>query len=303
MSTTREREEAREGRSVAQRLRQVRWTPYLLLMPSTLFLLVFFAWPMFQAVGLGFRADDGGWTLEHVNRMTNDVAFGDAVRNTLIIVVVLIPVQFMLALAMSMLVTAKLKGTAALTYIYALPLVVSDLAAGIVWFSIFTERGYVNSVLVSSGLADQPVNFLGAQTSWPLLIILLAEVWRATSIVFVILVAGLQSIPEEYNEAAAVFGTSAWSRLWRVTLPMLRPSIQVALILRTILAFQVFAVVVALTGGGVRVLALEAFNWYADLCNEQVASVYATLILAISMIITVIYLRVLRTRTDEPGTV
>ena len=242
--------------------RRANLEPYLLLLPSLVYLAVFFAWPMAQAFGLAFRADDGRWTLEFFRRMVGDAAFWPAMRTTLLLVVAIIPLQFILALAMALLVTAGLRGSGALIYFYALPIAVSDLAAGIVWFSIFTERGYLNTVLQGLGLLERPFIFLQYGATWSLIAIILAEVWRATSIVFVILVAGLQGIPKEYFEAAEVFGAGWFARLRRVTLPMLRPSIQVALILRTILAFQVFAVVVALTGDGVKVLASEAYQWY-----------------------------------------
>ncbi len=278
--------------------RRANLEPYLLLLPSLVYLAVFFAWPMVQAFGLAFRADDGRWTLEFFRRMVGDAAFWPAMRTTLLLVVAIIPLQFILALAMALLVTAGLRGSGALIYFYALPIAVSDLAAGIVWFSIFTERGYLNTVLQGLGLLDRPFIFLQYGATWSLIAIILAEVWRATSIVFVILVAGLQGIPKEYFEAAEVFGAGWFARLRRVTLPMLRPSIQVALILRTILAFQVFAVVVALTGDGVKVLASEAYQWYNQWRNLNVAASYAALILAISLLSTGIYLRALRTRAE-----
>jgi multiple sugar transport system permease protein len=215
--------------------------------------------------------------------------------------VAVIPLQFVLALAMALLVTAGLRGSGLLIYIYALPIAISDLAAGIVWFSIFTERGYMNTALMAMGILERPYIFLNPQTPWPLITIVIAEVWRATSIIFVILVAGLQAIPKEYDEAAEVFGANWFTRLWRITLPMLRPSIQVALILRTILAFQVFAVVVALTGGSIRVLAYEAFRWYTVLRNPQMAAAYAGLILVLSLTVSIIYLRTLRVRQAQIG--
>ena len=281
--------------------RRANLEPYLLLLPSLVYLAVFFAWPMVQAFGLAFRADDGRWTLEFLRRMVGDAAFWPAMRTTLLLVVAIIPLQFILALAMALLVTAGLRGSSALIYFYALPIAVSDLAAGIVWFSIFTERGYLNTVLQGLGLLERPFIFLQYGATWSLIAIILAEVWRATSIIFVILVAGLQGIPKEYFEAAEVFGAGWFARLRRVTLPMLRPSIQVALILRTILAFQVFAVVVALTGDGVKVLASEAYQWYNQWRNINVAASYAALILAISLLSTGIYLRALRTRAEATG--
>ncbi|RMG95508.1 MAG: sugar ABC transporter permease [Chloroflexi bacterium] len=281
------------------KLRAQNLEPYLLLLPSTIFLLLFFAWPMFRALSLAILNDEGQFTLAHIQRMTSDVAFWDAIRNTFILLITIIPLQFILALIMALIVTSGLRGSGLLIYFYALPIAISDLAAGIVWFAVFTERGYLNTLLTNLGILDKPFIFLNIQTSWPLIAVIIAEVWRATSIVFVILVAGLQGIPKEYNEAAEIFGANWYTRLWRVTLPMLRPSIQVALILRTILAFQVFAVVVALTGGNLRVLALEAFRWYGDFRNANVAAAYAALILIFSMIVSVVYLRTLRSPETE----
>jgi multiple sugar transport system permease protein len=274
---------------------------YLLLLPSLAFLVVFFAWPMVQAILLAFR-DDNGFTLEYMRRMIDDRNFFPAVRNTAGLIVLVIPLQFTFALAMALLVSAKLKATPVLLYILAVPIAVSDLAAGIVWFSIFNESGFLNSFLGGIGAiaSGERIFWLSSASEWRLLgTVVVAEVWRATSLVFLILLAGMQSIPEEYDEAAQVFGAGYWDRLWHIKLPLLRPSIQVALILRTILAFQIFAVVIALTGGVTRVLSYEAFTWYRRLQNEHVAAAYATLILGVSMLIAFIYLRTVRSHEAQ----
>ena len=128
---------------------------------------------------------------------------------------------------------------------------------------------------------------------------MLAELWRATSIVMVILVSGLQAIPDETLEAAELFGASYWQRVRHVMLPLLRPSIQVALILRTILALQVFAVVIALSGGDVvTVLANETFRQYFQLRNNNVASAYALFVLLLSIASAVFYLRAVRSESE-----
>ena len=113
----------------------------------------------------------------------------------------------------------------------------------------------------------------------------------------VILVSGLQAIPDETLEAAELFGASYWQRIRHIMLPLLRPSIQVALILRTILAFQVFAVVVALSGGDVvTVLANETYRQYFEFRDDNVASAYALFILLLSIASAVFYLRSVRTQ-------
>jgi len=279
-------------------LKRFNWTPYLLLFPSTLYLVFFLAWPMLQSFGLAFRAEDGHFTLAYLQRMFGDVMFSTALRNTVLLIIVIVPLQFILALVMALLMMERLRGSDILVYIYSIPLAISDLAAGIIWFSIFTGRGYLNSVLYSLGVLDKPFLFLNYQTHWPFVAIVLAEVWRATSIVFVVLVAGLQSIPRDYLEAAEVFGAGWFTRVRRVILPLLRPSIQTALILRTILAVQMFAVVVALAGRGMTVLANEAYRWYSEYRNPHLAATYAMFILVISLASAFVYLRALRTKEE-----
>ena len=276
------------------KLKRFNLEPYLLLIPSTVYLVLLLGWPMIQAFKIAFQTKEGQWTMAYFQRMVNDVIFWKAIRTTLLFIVTIIPLQFILALAMALLVTAKLRGSGLFVYVYSIPLAISDLAAGIVWFSIFTEHGYLNSVLSSLGLLDKPFIFLSYQTSWPVVAVILAEAWRATSIVFVILVAGLQSIPPDYVEAAEVFGARWFDRLWRVILPMLRPSIQVALILRTIYALQVFGVVQALAGDAVSVVIAEAYRWYHVYRSPNMAAAYATLVLVLSLATTWLYLRTLR---------
>jgi multiple sugar transport system permease protein len=230
--------------------------------------------------------------------MVGDVAFSKALRNTIMLIIAIVPLQFILALIMALLVSERIRGSGIFLYVYSIPLAISDLAAGITWFSIFTGRGYLNSLLYSLGVLDKPFLFLDYRTYWPIVAIVLAEVWRATSIVMVVLVAGLQGIPRDYIEAAEVFGANWFERVRRVILPLLRPSIQTALILRTIYAFQVFAVVVSLAGLGVTILSAEAYRWYSEWRNPHVAATYAVLILFLSLATTMLYLRTLRVKEE-----
>ncbi|MGI8999839.1 MAG: carbohydrate ABC transporter permease [Candidatus Limnocylindria bacterium] len=276
------------------------WAPYALLLPSALFLVVFFATPMVQAFGLAFQQPDGSFGLSSVERMLGDTSFRSALLTTLALVVLVIPIQFALAMSMALVINARLKGQGMWLYVYALPLGISELAAGIVWVSIFTQSGWLNSILMGIGIIDSPITWQSAETPWLLIgCVVIAEAWRATSIIMIILVAGLQSIPREFMEAADVYGATNWQKIRRVVLPMLRPSLQVALILRTILAFQVFATVIALAGSGLDVLAGEAQRWATDIDNDNVAAAYAGLILLLSLFSTVLFLVLLPTREEH----
>lgn len=273
--------------------------PYLLILPSLIYLLIFFAYPMVAAFSLAFRTEDG-WTFEHFSTMIKDIGFRPALQTTFVLLVLIIPMQLILALVMALIVQARLKFSSWFLYIYSIPLGISELAAGIAWFAIFTQRGFLNTVLMRLGILERPFIFLSYQeTGWLIFAVVVAELWRATSIIMVILVAGLQSLHNEYLEAADVFGATLWQKVRWVILPMLRPSLQVALILRTILAFQVFAVAIAIAGRGITLLAAETYRWYSAYRNPNVAAAYAVLILVLSLLSTVLYLRGLHTPEEQ----
>ena len=280
--------------------RRRKWAPYLLLAPSALFLLFFFALPMFQSFQLAFQDVDGNWTLDTFGRMYADRNFHFAVQITITLLVLVIPIQLALAMAMALIVNARLRGSSLWLYIYALPLAISELAAGLVWVSIFQQRGWLNSILQSLGLIDHGIIWQSSESYWTLIgIVLVTEAWRATSIIMIILVAGLQSIPDEYLEAAEVYGATLWQRVRRVILPMLRPALQVALILRIILAIQVFATVIALAGSALTTLAAQSWTWAGAVQDDNMAAAYAVVILALSIGSTIAVLALLPVRDEQ----
>lgn len=246
------------------------------------------------------QGDTGQFTMAYIQRMVNDRFFKPAMITTFLLMVLIIPVQFVLAIIMALIIQSQIRFNTWFLAVFAIPLAASDLAVGIVWYSIFTQGGYLNSILQTLGLIQFPQPYLTADTRyWIIIAIWLAEVWRATAIVMVIVVSGLQAISQEVLEAGEVFGAGLWDRLRHIILPLLKPSLQVALILRTILALQVFAVVIALSGGDVvTVLANETYRQYYTLRNMNVAAAYSVLILLISMVSAIIYLRMVRSNEE-----
>jgi len=268
--------------------------PYLLFLPATLFLLVFFVYPFVQVVTEAFYAD-GTLSLGNFQNMLGNWKFPGALQNTLLLTAVVVPLQLIMSLAMASVVTRLKTARNTILYIFTIPLGLSDLAAGIIWLAIFEQSGFLNSVLVGLHVTEQPILFLGYAGGWMIFAaVIIAELWRAAAIMMVILVAGMGLIPKEYYEAAEVFGATPWKRFTKVTLPLLRPSLQTALILRTVNAFEVFAVVMALAGSNMPMLMSETYQWEFSLHDSGVAACYALVILGISVAATLVYLRVLR---------
>ena len=271
-----------------------RSLPYLLIAPAVVFLLVMFVYPFTQIAMQAFDGPDGP-TLQNVQSMLADYKFPKVVANTLLIAALVVPLQLVMALCMASIVVKLKQARTVVLYVFAIPLGLSDLASGLIWLGVFEQSGFLNSLLFRLGLITRPILFLSYQSVTTIFVaVVLAELWRATAVVMVILVAGMGLIPREYYEAAEVFGAGPWRRFVRITLPLLRPSLQTALILRTIAAFEVFAVVLALGGTTVPVLTWQAFYTQFDLHDTNVAASYALVILGISIAATLLYMRLLR---------
>jgi multiple sugar transport system permease protein len=269
--------------------------PYLLLLPATLFLLVFFAYPFVQVALQAFQTPTG-LGAGNFQTVLRNFRFWPSVRNTMLLAVIVVPLQLIMALVMASVVASLRTARSAVLYIFTIPLGLSDLAAGLIWLAIFEQSGFLNSMLVWLGVVQKPMLLLSYQNTGVLFVaVILAELWRATAIMMVILVSGMGLIGKEYYEAAEVFGANRWQRFLKVTLPMLRPSLQTALILRTIAAFEVFAVVAALSGTTLPVLVGQAYDWQFNQQNGGAAAAVALVVLAISIAATVVFTRALRT--------
>jgi len=271
-----------------------RTLPYILILPVTIFLGVFFLYPFVLVAQQAFTTG-AGFTFDNFTKVTSHWKFSTSFNNTLLLAAAVVPVQLALALLMATMVSNMKKGRDLVLYVWTIPLGISDLAAGIIWLAIFEQSGFLNSMMQGLGFIDRPANLISYQSPFLVFVaIALAEIWRATAIMLVILVAGIGLIPKEYYEAAEVFGAGPWKRFTRITLPFLRPSLSTALVLRVILAFEVFAVVQALSGTLYPVLMGETYKYQFELLNGGAAAAIALIILGISIAATLVILRVLR---------
>ena len=280
-------------------LQNERMIPYMLVLPSLLFILILFLVPVFETFVIAFKDHENNWTTENFLIAYEDINFISSIKNTIWLLVAVVTLQTIMALAMAVLLTQINKGRDIYLYIWTIPLGISDLAGGLAWLALMSETGYFNSMLNFFGLLDGPTLWLSYERPFTLFfVIMLAEIWRSTAVVMIILVAGTQLIPKEYNEAALVMGANAWQRFVKVTLPLLKPSLQTALILRTILALEVFGVVIALAGNDFRVMVQETYLWQFLYRTPGVAAIYALIIFALSVASTLLFLYVLRVRRE-----
>lgn len=281
-------------------MKKERLVPIFLILPAIAYLTLFIGYPIVGTFQLAF-SNQKGW-FENFRYVFSSKDFQNAFLNTLLLGAVVIPIQFVFAIALALLVNKKWKAHRTLLYIIAAPLALSDVTAALISYSIFAPNGYLNKILLSLNWIEKPIYFFGYWfKSREFFVIVLTEVWRATPLVFVILLAGLQSINQEYLEAADVFGFSAWKKFIKITLPLLKPSIVSALLIRTLFAFQIFGVVWLLAGRDITVLAGETYYWYVLQNNRNIASTYALVIAILTFVVGWFYISTIRSKHLEEG--
>lgn len=188
--------------------------------------------------------------LDHYQEMLfEDDVFWQALTNSLIFIGAA-PLAIALALAVALLVNSDLKGAAVYRTIVFLSYPLMTVAVGIIWRWMYDERGgIINFLLRSSGLIQKPIPFLQS-FDWALPSVIAAEIWQMLGFYMIIILTGLQAIPTHLYEAAAVDGVPRWAQFWRITLPLLRPSLFLCAVVGILNSVTSFDLVYVMTGGG-----------------------------------------------------
>jgi putative chitobiose transport system permease protein len=227
------------------RLRQINWTPYLFLAPALFLLGLTVFLPALQAFYLSFFTDynldqnTATWYgLGNFDRLFKDQVFWQTIRNTVVYLCGVVPILVFAPLLLAILVNQKLKGMRFFRAAYYVPVIISMVVAGIAWKFIYAENGLLIPWLTSPGLA--------------LFSVMLVTIWKGLGYYMTIYLAGLQSIPTDLYEAAAIDGSDRYTKHWDITIPLMRPYMLLVAVISAIAATKIFEEVYVMTQGGPR---------------------------------------------------
>ena len=236
--------------------------------------------------------------LDNYVRVFKDSAFYAVLGHTMYFTLLSTLLELAFGIAVALLLNAPLKARWLWRSIVVLPWALPTIVNGALWRWIYNgQYGALNGLLSTLGISDEPTQWLGSPFL-ALNMVIIADVWKNTSIVVFFILAGLQTIPDDVYEAARMDGASAWRAFWRITFPLLAPSIAVVLILRTIEAFKVFDIIYVMTGGGpASGTQTVAFYTYRQAFSNQLfgyGAALAYLIVLAVFAMAMLYLRILR---------
>ena len=238
--------------------------------------------------------------LANYGELLQDRRFWAAMGHTAFFTVATVSLELVLGLALALAMHRAFRGRAVVRAAVLIPWAMPTVVVALLWRFMFdAQAGIANVVLVELGALDAPIVwFIRAATAW--VPVILADVWKTTPFVALILLAGLQNIDASLYEAAAVDGAGPWWRLRRITIPLLMPAILVALIFRTLDAFRVFDLIYVLTGGGpgtaTEPVALYTFTTLLQNLRFGYGSAMSVVIFGVTFGLALVYIRLLRER-------
>ncbi|MBI2539774.1 MAG: sugar ABC transporter permease [Deltaproteobacteria bacterium] len=279
----------------------------LFLFPSFLFVLIFSLVPIFESFRLSFYRmiltlpwlgqKFVGWQ-NYLDLLTDPVA-SHSLLTTLIFVTVTVPLEVLLGLAVALVINEPFRGRGLLRAVVLVPWAIPSTVASQMWRFIFNDRyGLFNYFL----FGDQTELYLAplADPQLALGAIMVADVWKTTPFAALMILAGLQAVPDELYEAASVDGAGGWQKFRRITLPMIKPAILLAFLFRTIDALRVFDLVFVMTQGGPAdsTNVLQFYGYKKSFAEGMIGagSAVSVLVFFLALLFALLYIRILGAR-------
>ena len=288
--------------------RQEKFTGWLILLPALIILGLVFIYPILRAFWLSWFTENLATQLQPVftgfgnyQRMLGDGRFWQSLWNTSVFTLISVTLELVFGLCVALVLNKSFFGRGVVRTIAIIPWALPTAVMGLAWAWIFNDQyGVVNDILLRLGLIDTGINWLGTP-ALAMTALIVADVWKTTPFISIILLAGLQSIPEDLYEAHKMDGASPWQSFYQITLPLLMPQILIALLFRFAQSFGVFDLVQVMTGGGpagstetVSIYIYSTVMRYLDFGYGAALVVVTFLLLVIAVAITSLLLKRVR---------
>lgn len=277
---------------------------YILVAPTLICILIIAIYPILKTLTLSFcdmhlqaSAVSKFIGLENYKTLLSDTRFLAAFLNTLKFTVCSVALELCIGMIMALLMNMKIKGTGIVRAAVLVPWAIPTAVSAMMWSFMYNDQyGVVNDILMKLGIIQTGIGWLG-QSGTAMKAIIATDVWKTSPFMGLLLLAGLQGISSEIYEAGKVDGASALRQFFSITLPLVKPTMLVALIFRTIDAFRIFDLVFIMTGGGpgntTETLSVYAYKILFRNLDFGMGSAVAVVIFLFVFLFAMIYIRIL----------
>lgn len=287
-----------------------KYLPYLFMLPAIISILLIYLVPFIYSIvisltnwtGIGFDFDFVG--LSNYIDIINDKNFFEVMRNTIVYFIELVGIQFVVSISLAELVNGKFRGSKFFKSVFFLPTVVCTVAVGFIWNVMFDSvNGPIKAFFESVGAETLANTYWLSNPQTAIHCVSFVSVWQWTGWSMVIYIAGMQAIDESLYEAASIDGANPFQKFFRITLPLLAPSITINLVNSTIGALKMFDLPFVMTGGGpgyaTETMGMLMYNYTFSLNKVGYGAAIAILMFIIIMIVSFIQTVLLRKNEDR----
>jgi multiple sugar transport system permease protein len=285
--------QAPRKRKLSDRARSERKTAYLLCAPAVITMLVVTGYPIVYAIYLSLQKYDLRFPsqkefvgLSNYGEVLSSSTWWSDVLNTFIITLASVAIELVLGMLLALVMHRAIFGRGAVRAAILVPYGIVTVVAAFAWkYAFATGTGFVHIFGANTDpFSSRPDSFV---------VIILTEVWKTTPFMALLLLAGLALVPDELHEAAKVDGASAWQRFWRITVPLMKPAILVALLFRTLDAFRVFDTVFIQTRGAqdTETVSILGYNVLINRLNLGLGSAISVLIFIFVILIAMLFIK------------
>lgn len=283
------------------------FTPWLFLLPAIVILTVFLVIPILEAFQwslLDYKIISGTGEfvgLENFKEIFSDDKFWQAFWNTILFLVIVLPLNIFLPMILAVLVNQAVKGVGVFRVLYYLPVVTPMVVAALMWKMLYSQSGVISEFLMWIGVFDKQSNLL-VQSSTALTAVAMITVWKGLGYYMIMYLAGLQSIPKDVYESASIDGASSLQKFWKITVPMLIPSITLVSVLTIIGGLKVFEEIALTTGGGpagaTTTLVMYIYDKFNNL-DVSIASAAGMVLLILAIGASLLQMKLTKQREDD----
>jgi multiple sugar transport system permease protein len=281
-------------KKITDRARAERRLAWLLCAPAVIVMLLVTAWPIINAFILSLQRADLRFPdanqfigFDNYGTVLSSSLWWEDVLHTLIITVVTVGIELVLGMLLALVMHRAIFGRGTVRTSILIPYGIVTVVAAFSWrYAWSLDSGWIPDLL---GIKSDPLG----QTGWSYVAVIITEVWKTTPFMALLLLAGLALVPDELHEAAKVDGASAFQRFFRITLPLIKPAILVALLFRTLDAFRIFDSVFILTAGqnNTETVSILGYNQLLNRLNLGLGSTISVLIFVMVAIIAFLFIR------------
>jgi multiple sugar transport system permease protein len=277
--------------------------PALFIAPALAVLLSLAIYPLLYSVSVSLQRETPNgvvWGLGNFARLVSDSFFWTAMAHTFVYAIAALTCEFLLGLGLALLLNSEIRGRGIFRASLLVPMMLPAVVVGVVWRLMLNPNfGAINGTLKQIGINTASLTWT-ASPKLAMLSVIAVDVWQWTPFVFLVLLAGLQAIPQEPYEAALIDGSSRWQTFWHVTLPLLKPSILIVLLLRTMDLLRVFDQIFILTEGGpgfaTETISLYIYRTAFRFFDFGYAAAMSFVLLALTNVISAIYIKFLEAK-------